>query len=161
MPLYKRFFYSIIGKKYDELTKQRSLSTIGYLAILELLFTVGISTIIAKNFQSFSFSEVYNYVYSFLVDFFYNSVSLTFDTILVISVLLWLVFLITKNRVKYSKMFNLVAYASTTSMMIKYIYFIYKYLTSGQFVSEMNLFNAIYIAIVVIYVLGNMLFVSK
>ena len=161
MSFYKRFFYSIIGKKYDELTKQKSLSTIGYLALLELLFTVVISTIIAKNFQSFSFSEVYNYVYSFLVDFFYNSVSLTFDTILVISVLLWLIFMITKNKVKYSKMFNLVAYASTTSMMIKYIFFIYKYVISGQFVSEMSLFNAVYIAIVVIYVLGNMLFVTK
>ena len=161
MSFYKRFFYSIIGKKYDELTTQKSLSTIGYLALLELLFTVVISTIIAKNFQSFSFSEVYNYVYSFLVDFFYNSVSLTFDTILVISVLLWLIFMITKNKVKYSKMFNLVAYASTTSMMIKYIFFIYKYVKSGQFVSEMSLFNAVYIAIVVIYVLGNMLFVTK
>jgi len=161
MSFYKRFFYSIIGKKYDELTTQKSLSTIGYLALLELLFTVVISTIIAKNFQSFSFSEVYNYVYSFLVDFFYNSVSLTFDTILVISVLLWLIFMITKNKVKYSKMFNLVAYASTTSMMIKYIFFIYKYVISGQFVSEMSLFNAVYIAIVVIYVLGNMLFVTK
>ena len=161
MSFYKRFFYSIIGKKYDELTKQKSLSTIGYLALLELLFTVVISTIIAKNFQSFSFSEVYNYVYSFLVDFFYNSVSLTFDTILVISVLLWLIFMITKNKVKYSQMFNLVAYASTTSMMIKYIFFIYKYVKSGQFVSEMSIFNAVYIAIVVIYVLGNMLFVTK
>jgi len=45
--------------------------------------------------------------------------------------------------------------------MIKYIFFIYKYVISGQFVSEMSLFNAVYIAIVVIYVLGNMLFVTK
>ena len=143
----KKIYYSIRGKKYKEMVEEKSAYAILYLAIFELGFTVLISIIATNRFVTSSFSEVYDYVYNFLADFFYNSLSLTFDTILVLSVLGYLYRIITKNKVKYSKMFCLATYASTTAMILKYIVFLVNYLTN----LNIQYFNYIYIFIVIIY----------
>lgn len=148
---FKKIYYSIIGKKYKEMVEEKSAYAILYLAIFELGFTVLISIIATNRFLTSSFSEVYDYVYNFLADFFYNSLSLTFDTILVLSVLGYLYRIITKNKVKYSKMFCLATYASTTAMILKYIVFLVNYLTN----LNIQYFNYIYIFIVIIYFIAN------
>ena len=147
----KKIYYSIRGKKYIEMVEEKSAYAIWYLAIFELGFTVLISIIATNRFVTSSFSEVYDYVYNFLADFFYNSLSLTFDTILVLSVLGYLYRLITKNKVKYSKMFCLATYASTTAMILKYIVFLVNYLIK----LNIQYFNYIYIFIVFIYFIAN------
>lgn len=148
---FKKIFYSITSKKYKEMVAEKSGYAILYLAIFELSFTVVISVIAAKSFLTASFREIYEYAYNFLVDFFDNSLSLTFDTILVLSILGYLYKLVTKKKVKYSKMFCLATYSSTTAMILKYIVFFINYVTN----IDITYFNYIYIAIVIIYFLAN------
>ena len=148
---FKKIYYSIIGKKYKEMIKEKSAYAILYLTIFEFGFTVLISIIATKKFLASSFSEMYNYVYYFLTNFFYNSLSLTFDTIFILSVLGYLYRLIIKNKTKYSKMFCLATYASTTAMIIKYIVFLVNYLTN----IDIQHFNYIYIFMVIIYFIAN------
>lgn len=148
---FKKIYYSIIGKKYNEMINEKSGYAILYLAIFELSFTVIISIIAARSFLTASFREIYEYAYNFLVDFFDNSLSLTFNTILILSVLGYLYKLITKNRVKYSKMFCLATYSSTTAMILKYIVFFINYITN----MDIHYFNYIYFVIVIIYFIVN------
>lgn len=148
---FKKIYYSITCKKYKEMIEEKSGIAILYLAILELVFTIVISVIAAKSLASATFAEVFDYAYNFLVDFFYNSVSLTFDTILVISVLAYLYKIIKKRNVKYSKMFCLATYSSTTAMILKYIIFLINYLTNVS----IKYFNYFYIILVIIYFVLN------
>lgn len=148
---FKKILYSVTNKKYKEMIEEKSGYAILYLAIFELSFTVLISIIAAKNFFTASFREIYEYAYDFLVDFFDKSLSLTFDTILILSVLGYLYKLITKNKVKYSKMFCLATYSSTTAMILKYIVFLINYITN----IDIHYFNYIYILIVIIYFIMN------
>ena len=147
----KRIYYSIIGKEYTKMIRQTSWYAIFYLAILELVFTVIISVLVARQFLTASFIDVYQYVEGFLVDFFYNSVSLTFDTILVLSVGAYLYQLIKKDKKQYSKMFCLAAYSSTFAMIIKYIVFIYSYSQT----QEVKYFHFIYVGMVLLYFVIN------
>ena len=84
---FKKIYYSITGKKYKEMIEEKSGYAILYLAIFELVFTVIISIIAARNLLTASFEEVYDFAYNFLEDFIDNSLTLTFNTILVLSVL--------------------------------------------------------------------------
>lgn len=149
---FKKTYYSVTCKRYKEMVEEKSGYAILYLAIFELSFTIIISFIAAKSFLTASFTEIYEYAYDFLVDFFYNSLSLTFDTILVLSILGYVYKLITKNKVKYSKMFCLATYASTTAMILKYIVFSVNYLTN----IDIYYFNYIYVIIVLIYFVVNL-----
>jgi hypothetical protein len=144
---FKKIYYSIIGKKYKEMAEENSWYAILYLAILELSFTVVISIIVARNFLTATFMEIYSYASNFLVDFFDNSLSLTFNTILILSVVGYLYKIIIKDKVKYSKMFSLATYASTLAILIKYVIFILNY----QFSISIEYFKYIYFAIVLIY----------
>lgn len=58
---------------------------------------------------------------------------------------------ITKNKVKYSKMFCLATYSSTTAMILKYIVLSINYITN----IDIHYFNYIYILIVIIYFIMN------
>lgn len=148
---FKKIYYSITGKKYKEMVEEKSGYAILYLAIFELVFTVIISVIAARNLLTASFEEVYDFAYNFLEDFIDNSLTLTFNTILVLSVLGYLYRLLTKNKVKYSKMFCLATYASTTAMILKYIVFMVNYITN----MDIYYFNYVYVIIVIIYFVVN------
>ena len=148
---FKKIYYSITGKKYKEMIEEKSGYAILYLAIFELVFTVIISIIAARNLLTASFEEVYDFAYNFLEDFIDNSLTLTFNTILVLSVLGYLYKLITKNKVKYSKMFCLATYSSTTAMILKYIMFMANYLTYLNFLY----LKYIYVIIGIIYFVVN------
>lgn len=154
---FKKIFYSITNKKYKEMVEEKSGLAILYLAIFELTFTVVLSFIVAKNFFNASFMDIYEYANTFLVDFIDNSLSLTFNTILVLSVIGYLYCLITKSKVKYSKMFCLATYASTLSMILKYVILIVSYTNE----IEIPFFNYIYAVIVVIYFILNFKKVCK
>ena len=143
---FKKIYYSITGKKYKEMIEEKSGYAILYLAIFELVFTVIISIIAARNLLTASFEEVYDFAYNFLEDFIDNSLTLTFNTVLG-----YLYKLITKNKVKYSKMFCLATYSSTTAMILKYIMFMANYLTN----LNIHYFNYIYVIIVIIYFVVN------
>lgn len=148
----KKIYYSITCKKYKEMIEEKSVTAILYLAIFELTFTFVISILVAKNFMTASFKEIYDYANNFLVDFIDNSLTLTFDTILILSVSGYMYFLISKNKVKYSKMFCLATYASTLAMIIKYIIFIINYSTN----ISIEYFKYIYIIITIIYFIINL-----
>lgn len=148
----KKIYYSITCKKYKEMIEEKSVTAILYLAIFELTFTFVISILVAKNFMTASFKEIYDYANNFLVDFIDNSLTLTFDTILILSVSGYMYFLISKNKVKYSKMFCLATYASTLAMIIKYIIFIINYSTN----ISIEYFKYIYIVITIIYFIINL-----
>ena len=148
----KKIYYSITCKKYKEMIEEKSVTAILYLAIFELTFTFVISILVAKNFMTASFKEIYDYANNFLVDFIDNSLTLTFDTILILSVSGYMYFLISKNKVKYSKMFCLATYASTLAMIIKYIIFIINYSTN----ISIEYFKYIYIVITIIYSIINL-----
>lgn len=148
---FRKIYYSIICKKYKEMIEEKSGYAILYLAILEFLFTIVISAIVAKNFLQSSFKEMYEYALNFLVDFFDNSLSLTFNSILVLSVLGYVLRLITRKKVKYSKMFCLATYSSTLAMVLKYIVFVVSYTKN----IEMPYFSYIYFGIVTIYFIIN------
>ena len=154
---FKKIFYSVTNKKYKEMVEEKSGFAILYLAIFELTFTVVLSFIVAKNFFNASFMDIYEYANTFLVDFIDNSLSLTFNTILVLSVIGYLYCLITKGKVKYSKMFCLATYASTLSMILKYVILIVSYTNE----IEIPFFNYIYAVIVVIYFILNFKKVCK
>lgn len=148
---FKKIYYSIIGKKYKEMIEKKSRYAISYLAFLELIFTVIISTLVARKFMMSSFIEIYKYVENFLVDFFYNSVSLTFDTIMIFSIVGYLYQIIRKPKVKYYQMFCLATYSSTMSMIFKYIVFIVAYTVNVK----INYFQYVYIIIALIYFIAN------
>lgn len=154
---FKKIFYSVTNKKYKEMVEEKSGFAILYLAIFELTFTVVLSFIVAKNFFNASFMDIYEYANTFLVDFIDNSLSLTFNTILVLSVIGYLYCLITKSKVKYSKTFCLATYASTLSMILKYVILIVSYTNE----IEIPFFNYIYAVIVVIYFILNFKKVCK
>ena len=59
--------------------------------------------------------------------------------------------MLTKNKVKYSKMFCLATYASTTAMILKYIVFMVNYITN----MDIYYFNYVYVVIVIIYFVVN------
>lgn len=153
LSFFKRIFYSLTGKKYKEMINSNSIFAIIYLAIFELIFTLIISILVVTKFQTFSIIEVYNYVYNFLVDFLYNSISLTFDTILIISIIVFaLIRSGFKKKIKYARIFNLCVYSSTFGMIVKYIVFIVKYQTNNL---SINYFRYIYILITIIYIVIN------
>lgn len=147
----KRIYNSVMCKEYNKMTNQTSWYAIGYLAIFEIIFTIAISILVAKNFFTASFIDIYKYAESFLVDFFDNSVSLTFDTILILSALAYLYQILKKDKKKYSKMFCLATYSSTLAIIIKYIVFIYNYTQN----KNIEYFYFIYIGIVLSYFLFN------
>ena len=103
----KRIYNSVMCKEYNKMTNQTSWYAIGYLAIFEIIFTIVISILVAQKFFTASFIDIYKYAESFLVDFFDNSVSLTFDTILILSVLAY-IYQILKNKEKYEDVYSLV-----------------------------------------------------
>lgn len=148
----KKIYYSITNKKYKELSETKSIFAILYLAVFEILFTLIISIIAANNMMSLSILDVYAYVEGFLIDFFYNSVSLTFDTIMIISILGYLYQIIKKEKVKYSKMFCFAVYSSTLAMFIKYVVFVLNY---SYNLIQINYFKYIYIVLVIIYFIKN------
>lgn len=148
---FKRFYNSITCKKYDEMTSQTSMFAIGYLAIFEFVFTLVIAILFARSFFTASFFDIFEYVTGFLVDFFDNSISLTFDTIIILSIGAYIFQIIKRNRKKYSKLFSLATYSSSLAMILKYIVFIYNY-TQNSFI---DYFNYIYIGIVIFYFLFN------
>ena len=148
---FKRFYNSIMCKKYNEMTSQSSWYAIFYLAIWEFLFTLIIAILFARSFFTASFFDIYEYITNFLVDFFDNSISLTFDTIMILSIAAYLFQIIRKDKKKYSKMFSFLVYSSSLAMIFKYIVFIYNYTQN----SYIDYFNYVYIAIVIFYFLFN------
>ena len=148
---FRRVYNSIICKKYNEMTSQTSLFAICYLAILEFIFTLIIAVLFAKSFFTASFFDIYEYITNFLIDFFDNSISLTFDTIMILSVGAYIFQILKKDKKKYSKMFSFAVYSSTLAMICKYIVFIYNY-TQSSFI---DYFNYIYIGIVIFYFIVN------
>lgn len=148
---FKRIYNSILCKNYKEMINQTSWYAIFYLAIFELAFTIIISTIVAKNFIGMSFMDIYQYANDFLVNFFDNSISLTFDTIFVLSIIGYLYQFLRKNKKKYATMFCLATYSSTLAMVLKYIIYICNYEQN----KDIQYFKFIYIGIVVIYFLIN------
>jgi hypothetical protein len=130
---------------------EKSLRAILYLAIPELLFAVVISFIAAVKLQEASISEVYSYVESFLTEFFYTSVSLTFDSILIVTLVSFVLQLIAKNHIKYGRIFSLGVYASTLPLILKYIMFIIAYVAGFG----IKFFKFIYIPIFIFYFIKN------
>ncbi len=147
----KKFYNSITCRKYNEMTSQSSMYSILYLAILEFIFTLIIAILFAKSFFTASFFDIYDYITNFLVDFFDNSISLTFDTIMILSIGAYVFQILKKDKKKYSKMFSFTVYSSTLAMIFKYVIFIYNY-TQNTYI---NYFNYIYIIIVLFYFLFN------
>lgn len=148
---FKRIYNSVTCKKYNEMTSQTSWYAIAYLAILEFAFTLIIAILFARSFFTASFFDIFEYITGFLVDFFDNSISLTFDTIMILSIGAYIFQIIKRDKKKYSKMFCLATYSSSLAMILKYIVFIYNY-TQGSFI---NYFNYIYIGIVIFYFFFN------
>ena len=148
---FRRFYNSITCKKYNEMASQSSWYAIFYLAIWEFLFTLIIAILFAKSFFTASFFDIYEYINSFLIDFFDNSISLTFDTIMILSIVAYLFQIIKKDKKKYSKMFSFLVYSSSLAMILKYAVFIYNYTQS----TYINYFNFVYIGIVLFYFLFN------
>ena len=120
---FKRIVFSIIGKKYDEMIDSGSWYAIAYLGIPELLFSVLISVLATIKMLDSTLVEIYQYGKSFLFMFFWNSVSLTFDSILILTLITFLIEKLRKKDVSYSRFFCLATYASTLPMIIKYIIF--------------------------------------
>lgn len=147
----KRIYNSVMCKEYNKMTNQTSWYAIGYLAIFEIIFTIVISILVAQKFFTASFIDIYKYAESFLVDFFDNSVSLTFDTILILSVLAYIYQILKKDKKKYSKMFCLATYSSTLALILKYVVFVYNYNQN----KNIEYFYFIYIGIVVSYFIVN------
>ena len=148
---FKRFYNSIFCKKYNEMTSQTSWYAIFYLAILEFLFTLIIAILFARSFFTASFFDIYEYINTFLIDFFDNSISLTFDTIMILSIAVYVFQIIKKDKKRYSKIFSYLVYSSSLAMILKYIVFIYNY-TQNTYI---NYFNYIYIVIVLLYMVLN------
>ena len=133
------------------MTSQISWYAIAYLAILEFAFTLIIAILFARSFFTASFFDIFEYITGFLVDFFDNSISLTFDTIMILSIGAYIFQIIKRDKKKYSKMFCLATYSSSLAMILKYIVFIYNY-TQNSFI---NYFNYVYVGIVIFYFLFN------
>lgn len=148
---FRRMYSSITCKKYNTMINQTSWYAIFYLAILEISFTVIISILATKNFINSPFIDIYKYIRDFLSDFFYNAISMTFDTILILSIFAYLYQIIRKNKKKYSRFFCLATYSSTLAMIIKYIVLINAYNQS----INVKYFRYIYIVIVLVYFLIN------
>lgn len=148
---FRRLYNSITGKNYSEMVNQTSWYAIYYLAIFELIFTIIISILAIPTFVYSSFIDIYNYIMSFLANFFYNAISMTLDTILILSVCAYLYQILRKDKKSYSKLFCLATYSSTLAMILKYIVLIYSY-TQGLVIEY---FKYIYIAISLLYFLLN------
>ena len=148
---FKRIVFSIIGKKYDEMIDSGSWYAIAYLGIPELLFSVLISVFATIKMLDSTLVEIYQYGKSFLFMFFWNSVSLTFDSILILTLITFLIEKLRKKDVSYSRFFCLATYASTLPMIIKYIIFTISYIHDYN----NGWLRFIYIGILLIYYFTN------
>ena len=147
----KKIYYSIVGKKYKEMIADNSWWAIAYSAIPEILFTIMISIIVTYKSLDLTLTEIYWYVKDTLLPFFFESLSLTFDSILVITIISYVFQLIKKKRVNYSRLFCLGTYASTLPMILKYIFYTFSFLKGYKTLW----FNIVYLIIFVLYYVVN------
>ena len=148
---FKRIVFSIIGKKYTEMIDSGSWYAIAYLGIPELLFSVLISVFATIKMLDSTLVEIYQYGKSFLFMFFWNSISLTFDSILLLTLITFLIEKLRKKDISYSRFFCLATYASTLPMIIKYIIFTISYIHDYN----NGWLRFIYIGILLIYYFTN------
>ena len=149
--IFKKVYYSIIGKKYKEMIADSSWWAIAYLAVPEIIFSIAIAIVVTIRSLDLTLTEIYEYVQSFLLPFFFESLSLTFDSILLITIVSYIFQLIKKKRVNYSKLFSLGTYASTLPIILKYIFYVLIFLKGYKSLW----FNIIYLILFVLYYVLN------
>lgn len=154
--IFKRIYYSIVNKKYDQMISESPFRAIGYLAILELLFVLILCGTVAHDIANGSiggsFDGIYYFVSEYLVVFLYDSIALTLDTMLVLTIGFYVLRRIMKKRVKYSQIFNLATYASTLPLLIKYVSYSIFYFIQAF---DLRIIKAVYIIILLIYFVIN------
>ena len=148
---FKRIVFSIAGKRYNEMIDSGSWYAIAYLGIPELLFSAVISALATIKMLDSTLVEIYQYGKSFLFMFFWNSISLTFDSILILTLITFIIEKIKKKEISYSRFFCLATYASTLPMILKYIIFTISYAKDYNNVW----LRFLYIGILLIYYFTN------
>ena len=154
--IFKRIYYSIVNKKYDQMILESPFRAIGYLAILELLFVLILCGTVAHDIANGSiggsFDGIYYFVSEYFVVFLYDSVALTLDTMLVLTIAYYVLRRIMKKRVKYSHIFNLATYASTLPLLIKYVSYSIFYFVQAF---DLRIIKIVYTVIMLLYFFIN------
>ena len=130
--LFKKIYYSIVGKKYDSMIKESVFRAIAYLAVLELLFVLVLSYIVARDIANGAIGKspigIYYFIYDYLLGYFlYDSIALTFDSMLILTLGYYIIRILIKKKVRYSHIFNLATYASTLPLLINFASYIIYY----------------------------------
>ena len=154
--IFKKIYYSIANKKYDQMIVESPFKAIGYLAILELLFVLILCGTVAHDIANGSiggsFDGIYYFVSEYLVVFLYDSIALTLDTMLVLTIAYYILRRIIKKRVKYSHIFNLATYASTLPLLIKYVSYSIFYFVQAF---DLRIIKIVYTVLMLLYFFIN------